>query len=65
MKNARSEEGKIIKNIRNLFRLKNEVKGIKGILLRNIKNLFENEKEDENYYKSVRANHFWSNNDIE
>ena len=25
----------------------------------------ENEKEDENYYKSVRANHFWSNNDIE
>ena len=36
---------KIIKDIRNLFRLEKEVKGIKYILLRNIKNLFEHEKE--------------------
>ena len=76
MENPSSEEEKIIKDIRNLFRLKkeqsdtaikdmrnlkNEVKGIKDIVLRNIKNLFEFEKE-ENYYKPVRVNNFWSNN---
>ena len=33
MKNSRSEEEKIIKDIRNLFRLKKEVKGIKDIVL--------------------------------
>ena len=43
----------------NLFRLKKE--GIKDTVLRNIKNLFEYEKEEENYYKPVRVNHFWSN----
>ena len=32
---------------------------------KNIKNLFEYEKEDENYYKPVRVNNFWSNNYIE
>ena len=51
-----------IKDIRNLFRLEKEVKGIKDIVLRNIKNLFEYEKEEENYYKPVRVNNFWSNN---
>ena len=51
--------------MRNLFRLKKEVKGIKDIVLRNIKNLFEYEKEEENYYKPVRVNNFWSNNYIE
>ena len=34
MKNARSEEEKIIKYIINLFRLKKEVKGIEDIVLR-------------------------------
>ena len=81
MENLRSEEDKIIKgirslfrlkrennytavkDIRNLFRLKKEIKRIKDIVLRNIKNLFEYEKEEEeNYYKSVRVNNFWSNN---
>ena len=80
--NPRSAEEKIIKDIRNLFRLKKEqkdtviedirnlfrlqkgVKGTKDIVLRNIKNLFEYEKE-ENYYKPVRVNNFWSNNHIE
>ena len=62
MENPRSEEEKIIKDIRNLFRLKKEVKGIKDIVLRNIKNLFEYEKEEENFYKPVRVNNFWSNN---
>ena len=65
MENSRSEEEKIIKNIRNIFRLKKEVKGIKDIILRNIKNLFKYEIEEENYYKPVRVNNFWSNNYIE
>ena len=64
MENPRSEEEKIIKDIRNIFRLKKEVKGIKDIALRNIKNIFEYEKEEENY-KPVRVNNFWSNNYIE
>ena len=51
--------------MRNLFGLKKEVKEIKDIILRNIKNLFEYEKEEENYYKPVRVNNFWTNNYIE
>ena len=39
MENSRSEEENVIKDIRNLFRLKKELKGIKHIVLRNIKNL--------------------------
>ena len=62
MKNPSSEEEKIIKDIRNLFRLKNEVKGINNIVLRYVNNLSENENEEENYYKPVRVNHFWRNN---
>ena len=33
-------------------------------MLRDIKNLFEHE-EEENYYKPVRLNNFWSNNYVE
>ena len=62
MKNPSSEEEKIIKDIRNLFRLKNEVKGINNIVLRYVNNLSENENEEENYYKPVRVNSFWRNN---
>ena len=49
MENLRSKEEKIIKDIRNLFRLKKEIKGIKDIVHRNIENLFEYEKEEENF----------------
>ena len=49
------EEENIIKDLRNLFRLKKE---IKDMVLRNIKNLFTYEKEEENYYKPVRLNNF-------
>ena len=42
-------EKNIIKGIRNLSRLKKEIKGINDIILRNIKNLFEYEKNEENY----------------
>ena len=64
-KKKRSEEEEIIKNIRNLFKLKKEIKGIKYIILKYIKNLFEHEEEEENYFKPVRVNNFWSNNYIE
>ena len=49
------EEENIIKDLRNLFRLKKE---IKDMVLRNIKNRFTYEKEEENYYKPVRLNNF-------
>ena len=62
MENPRSEEEKIIKNIRTLFRLKKEIKGIKDIILKDIKKIFEYEKEEEKCYKPVRVNNFWSNN---
>ena len=83
MENLRSEEEKITKDIRNLFklkeelndtatkdirnlfRLKKEIKGIKDRILRDIKILFEYEKEEENYYKPVRVNNFYSYNYIE
>ena len=65
MESPRSEEEKITKDIRNLFRLKKEVERIKDLILRNIKNLLEYENEEENYYKPVRVNNFWSNNYIE
>ena len=42
-----------------------KVKGIKPIVLRHIKNLFEYEKEEENHYKPLRINNFWSNDYIE
>ena len=51
-----------VKDIRKLFGLKKEIKGIKDIVLRNI---FEYEKKEENHYKSIRVNYFWSNNYIE
>ena len=51
-----------VKDIRNLFRLKKEIKGTKDKVLRNIQNIFEYGKEEENYYKPVRVNNFWSNN---
>ena len=59
MKNLRPEKDKMIKNIRNLFRLEKETKRIKDVILIDIKNLFDE------YYKPVRANNFWSNIYIE
>ena len=49
-----------MKDIRNLFRLEKETKVIRDRILRDIKNLLE--YEEENYYKPVRVNSFWSNN---
>ena len=52
-----------IKDIRNIFRQEAETKGITDRILRGIKNLFEH--EEENYYKPIRVNNFWSNDYIE
>ena len=35
------------------------------MVLSNIEDLSECEKEEENYYKPIRVNNFWSNNYIE
>ena len=78
MESLSLEKEKIIKVIRNLFRLKKEqiYTGIKDIrnLLRlekvikvitlAIKNLFEYEEEEENY-KTTRVSNFWSNDYVE
>ena len=52
-----------IKDIKNLFRIEKETKAIRDRILRDMKNLFEYEEED--YYKTVIVNNFWSNNYIE
>ena len=51
-----------IKDITNIFRLEKETKAIKDRIIRDIKRLFEH--EEQNYYKWVRVNNFWSNNYI-
>ena len=51
-----------IKSIRNLFRLKSKISIIKHRIVKDVRNLFEHEEED--YYKPVRVNKFWSNSYI-
>ena len=58
MINLRPEKENIIEDMRNLFRREKETKAIKHRILRNIKKLFEHEEEDS--YKPVRVNNFWS-----
>ena len=58
------EEENIIKDIRRLFKLENEIKIIEGKIIWDIKNLSEHE-EEENYQKPVRVSNFWSNNYLE
>ena len=78
MESSSFKEENIIKDIRNLFRLKKE-QNYTGI--KDIRNLFRLKKEikaikdiilrdiknlfeheEESYYKPVRVNNFWSNN---
>ena len=56
-------EGSIIKNVRNLFKLKRENEAIKDRKVRDIKTLFKQQEED--YYKLVRVGNFWNNYYIE
>ena len=48
----------VIKDMINLFRLKNENESIKERVISDIGNPFEHE---EDYYKSIRVGNFWSN----
>ena len=55
-----------VKDIRDLFGQEKGTKTIKETIFRDIKNYFElEEKEEENYYKTVKVNNIWSNNYIE
>ena len=53
-----------LKDIRNVFRQKEETEAIKDRIRGDIKNLFEQKKEELNYYKPVRISNFWSSNYI-
>ena len=62
-------EGNIIKDVRNLLRLEEEVddtlikEAIKDWVTREIRTLVDHEEED--YDKPVKVGNFWSNNYIE
>ena len=55
MESLTLEEQKVIKDVKNIFRLEKESRAIKGRILRNIKNIFEHENK-KIYYKPVRIN---------
>ena len=55
-------EENVIKDIRNLFKLKKENEATKDRVIKDIRNLFEHEEED--YYQPVRARNFWRNSYI-
>ena len=55
MESLTREEQKVIKDVKNIFRLGKETRAIKGRILRNIKNIFEHENK-KIYYKPVRIN---------
>ena len=63
MKKIKKIENNIIKDIRNLFRLKKDKETIKNRVIRDIRNFSEHDEED--YYKAVRVGNFRSNNYIE
>ena len=62
--NRKKIKDRILRDIRQVFRLGKENKAIKDIILTNIRNLLENEQE-EKFYKPVCVRNFWSNNNIE
>ena len=81
MESSSLEEESIIKNVRNLVRLKketddntikdifldqkNERKQLEIEYLEIIRNLFEHEGQEKNFYKPVKVSNFWSNNYID
>ena len=60
IKMQKQSEDKTIKNIKYLFKIKQENEAVKGRIIRDIKNLL---KQD--HYKPVSAGNFYSNNCIE
>ena len=61
-KRDKNLEENIIKDVRNLSRLKKENEAIKDRLIKDIGNLLEH--QEENYYKKVRIGNFCNNNCI-
>ena len=59
---TKETEDYIVKNVRNIFKRKNKNKAIKQRIIIEIRNHSE---LGEDYYKSVRAINFYSNNYIE
>ena len=57
-----SEEGNIIKNIRDIFKPKKENEAIKDHIIRDLRSLFE---QEDNYYKPIKVDNFWKDNFIE
>ena len=62
--NRKKIKDRILRDIRQVFRLGRKNKAIKDIILTNIRNFLENE-EEEKFQKPVRVRNFWSNNNIE
>ena len=62
-KDTKQSEGKIIKNIRNLFKPKKEIEAIKDRIIRDIKILFE--QQEEYFQKSLRVGDFYNKTYIE
>ena len=52
----------IIKRIRNLFAIKTENKATKDRIIRDIRTLL---KEEDNYFRPIKAGNVWNNNYIE
>ena len=61
--NEKGMQDKIIKNIKNLFKLEKPNQAIKDRIIKDIRSLFEHEEED--CRKPVRVRNFWSNIYIE
>ena len=61
--NEKGMQDKIIKNIKNLFKLEKPNQAIKDRIIKDIRSLFEHEEED--CHKPVRERNFWSNIYIE
>ena len=51
----------MIKNVRNLFKLKQENEETKDRIIKDIRTLFEQE-EEKGYYKPIRGGNFWNKN---
>ena len=51
----KQSEENIIKNIRNLFKLKKENNTIKDRIIRDIRTLFEQQQEEKDCYKRIRV----------
>ena len=56
----KESQDEVIKNIRNLFKLKIKKRTTKHKIIRDTKTFFQ--QQEEGYYKPVRVGNFWNNN---